>query len=323
MNVTPFGTTTRGQPVQRISLAQGHLAVALLTWGAVLQSVRLAGVPYDLTLGADSLAPYEDAMLHHGSLIGPVVNRLTNATAPIAGQNHRFEVNFNGAHTLHAGAAGTQRKVWDLHQATATSCTLGLTLPDGEGGFPGLRHVTARFTLSDSATLRLEVTTTTDKATLVNFANHSYWNLDGSGTLAGHKLQIAADHILPTDANFIPTGQISPVAGTEFDFRTAQPLAPGKPPLDNCYALGQERVLPRDVLWLTGASGVKLTVATSEPGVQVYDARNAARPGGPTYEGLAIEAQGWPDAPNKPGFPGIELAAGATVTQITEWRLQR
>ena len=199
----------------------------------------------------------------------------------------------------------------------------GLDLPDGEGGFPGNRRITARFTLIAPATLHLSVTTSTDAPTLINVANHSYWNLDGSQSLAGHRLRIAADHFLPTTADFTPTGEIAAAAGTMHDFRTPREIAPENPAFDTNFCLSQRRQPLRDVLWLTGSEGVEMTVATTEPGLQIYDARDARRPGGPAYEGLAIEAQGWPDAPNHPDFPPITLAPGETCRQETRFSFRR
>lgn len=321
--IEAFGTTATGQAVRKITLRAGEITASVLTWGAVLQSVRLAGVGHDLTHGSERLADYEGDMRYHGSLIAPVVNRLTDASAPVGGKPCRFEVNFNGRHSLHSGSAGTHLKVWDLVSATETEAVLALDLPDGEGGFPGNRRVEARFSVVAPATLRMAVTVASDRPTIWNAANHSYWNLDGSEGWAGHRLRIAADHYLPTDADFIPTGEIAPVAGTVFDFRQARTVAPLSPDLDNCFCVSRGAVPLREVLWLTGTSGLTLTVATTEAGVQVYDGRHAVRPGHAPFEGLAIEAQGWPDAPNKAGFPAIDLEAGETRTQITEWRLSR
>ncbi len=308
-----FGTTTTGEAVEKITLSAGDLTVAILTWGAVIQSVRLAQIPYDLTLGSETLADYEGPLRYHGSIIAPVVNRLTHAQAPLGDETLNFQVNFNGQHTLHSGDAGTHLKVWQLIHASQTECLLALTLPDGEGGFPGTRRIQALFQLEAPASLRLTITTTTDADTLLNATNHSYWNLDGSADFTGHSLRIKADHYLPATEEFIPTGEIRPVADM-FDFRNPKPITPQTPDLDNCFCLSQAQQPLRDVLTLTGRSGTKMTVATTEPGIQIYDCRHDH------YKGLAIEAQGWPDAPNKPGFPPITLAAGETLSQITEWR---
>ena len=318
-----FGTTPSGEAVQSITLTAGDLTVRLLTWGAILQSVRLAGVAHDLTLGSDHLADYLGDLMHHGSLIGPVVNRLTNATAVIAGVPHQFEVNFNDRHTIHSGSTGTHRQNWAILSAGASSCTLGLTLPDGQGGFPGLRQISAEFTLTAPATLTMTLRASTDADTILNFANHSYWNLDGTPVFTGHHLRIAAEAFLPNDADFKPTGEVRAVKDTDMDFRQSRPVVPAAPDLDTCFVLGRARQGLREVLWLTGASGLTLTLATTEPGVQVYDARGAQRPGRAAYEGLAIEAQGWPDAPNHPDFPQITVTPGTDFAQVTQWRLSR
>lgn len=320
--ISTFGTTSAGALVQKIVLSQGDLTVGLLTWGAVLQSVRLRGVAHDLTLGSESLADYEGPMRHHGSLIAPVANRIGQARAMIAGRVHHFEKNCLDQHCLHSGSAGTQLKVWHLDATTERSATLSLSLPDGEGGFPGNRHVTAHFSLSEPATLRLDITASTDAPTLWNATNHSYWNLDGTEDWAGHSLQTDAAHWLPTTAEDRPTGEIRPTAGGEMDFRTLRHITPGAPLFDNNFCLSRQAEPLRPVLHLKGQSGVSLTVASTEPGVQVYDGRNAQRPGHGPHEGLAIETQRWPDAPSFANFPPIDLVPGAPVTQSTEWRFQ-
>lgn len=317
--VTPFGTTSDGQEVQRIVIAGAELSASILTWGAVLQGVWLEGVPYNLTPGSASLTDYEGSMQYHGSLVAPVINRLSGARAVVDGVERQFEPNQDGRITLHCGGAGTHRKVWRIKDVSAEAVTLVVDLPDGEGGFPGNRVMTARFSVAGAA-LRMEVTATTDAVTLMNVANHSYWNLDGTPTWAGHQLQIMAEEVLPTDADFVPTGEVLSVAGTAFDFRTARKIMPGQTWLDNSFCLGRERVALREVLVLTGVSGVRMSLATTEPAVQVYDGRAAVRPGHAAHEGLAIEAQNWPDAPNKPGFPSIDLPPGETYRQVTEWR---
>ena len=320
--VTEFGTTASGKVVQKITLDSGELTVCVLTKGATLQSVRLKGVAHDLTLGSDLLSDYEGKMRSFGALVAPVVNRLSEATAPIGGKPYEFEPNQSARHTLHSGSAGTHHKVWTLGAVTPTAATLSLDLPAGEGGFPGNRHLSATFSLT-ATTLRLEVTATTDALTLFNAANHSYWNLDGTETWAGHTLRVAADRYLPTTEDFTPTGQIADVSGTDFDLRQPRAISPGVNIYDTNFCLSQTRQPLREVLWLKGTSGLILTIATTEPGIQVYDGRNAIRPGKVAYEGLAIEAQNWPDPPNHPGFPSIELAQGETYSQITEWRFAR
>ena len=317
--VTEFGTTAGGQKVQRITLEDGDLTVAVLTKGATLQSVRLRGVPHDLTLGSELLADYEGGMRHHGALVAPVVNRFTGARAPIGGKTFQFEANQSARHTLHFGSLGTQHKIWKIAAVSDRSVTLTVDLPAGEGNMPGLRPVRVTFAVTKRG-LQLEVTASTDALTLFNAANHSYWNMDGSDSWAGHSLQIAADSYLPVTPDITPTGEIAAVGGTIFDLRRPRAITPGVDSYDHNFCLSDGQQPLRDVLWLKGASGLTMTLATTEAGVQVYDGRNALRPGRGRYEGLAIEAQNWPDAPNHQGFPSIELAPGATYHQITEWR---
>ncbi len=318
--ITSFGTTASGIEVKRITVTKDGLSASILTKGATLQSVRLAGVDHDLTLGSDDLAEYEGKLRHHGSLVAPVVNRFTDGHATIGGKAYAFEKNQNGIHTLHSGAAGTQHKVWNVVAADASSVTLGLDLPDGEGNFPGNRPVQVRFSIQSGPVLRMEVTATTDALTLFNVANHSYWNMDGSENWAGHSLQIAAATYLPTTDSFAPTGEIADVTGTQMDFRRGRKITQADTVLDHNFCLSGGRQPLRDVLWLTGSSGLTMTIATTEAGIQLYDGRASIRPGHSTYEGLAIEAQNWPDAPNHAGFPSIELKPGETYSQITEWR---
>lgn len=320
--MTLFGTTANGHPVHRMTMAAGDLSVTVLSLGAILQDVRLAGVAYGLTLGSDVLADYEGPMRYHGPVCGPVVNRISGATAPIGDKIMRLEAN-EGPHTLHGGSAGTHRKPWDIVATGADHANLSLSLPDGDGGFPGNRQITAHWAIVAPATLRMTLTATTDAPTLMNLANHSYWNLDGSGRWDGHRLRVAADRMLPTTAAFIPTGEVADVTGTPYDMRVLREIRAANPPLDNNFCLSDRCGPLRDVLWLRGRSGVEMTVATTQPGIQVFDGRNARRPGRATYEGLAIEAQHWPDAPNHPGFPAITLAPGQTYRQITEWRFAR
>ena len=320
VEITEFGRTRAGAAVRVATLRSGALTVRVLTLGATLQDLRLAGVGRGLTLGSGSVADYEGAMRFHGSLIAPVANRIGGNRAEAGGQVLRFDPGPEQPNILHSGAAGTHLKLWSMEESGPDAVTLALDLPDGEGGFPGNRTVRATYSLSEPDCLRLEVVAETDRPTLFNAANHSYWNLDGSESWQGHRLEIAADHYLPATGDVLPTGEIAPVAGTAFDFRAGKLAGPGKPPLDHCFCLSDRRVALRPVLTLTGATGVAMTFSTTEPGVQVYDGRGAARPGRQAGEGVAIEAQGWPDAPNHPGFPSILLRPDETYRQITEWR---
>ena len=310
-----FGTTKDGKTAHTIVLRAGDLTVTLLTYGARVQDLRLAGIDHGLTVGSEDLANYEGAMLYHGAIVGPVANRISTARVRLDGMMYELERNNGQAH-LHSGSEGSHAQVWDVVETTAASATLSLDMPDGFAGLPGRRRVTAQFTLTAPATLTLTLTATSDGTTLMNLANHSYWNLDGSGTWHGHSLRIAADHYLPIDDAVCPTGDVADVTGTGMDFRTATVLGAQTPPLDHNFCLSDGLEPLRDVLWLAGQGGVRMVMATTMPGMQVFDGR-------PDHDALAIEAHHWPDAPNHAHFPQIKLAAGATYQQITRWSFAR
>lgn len=319
--ITPFGTANGGQAVQAITLRHGSLTARVLTWGAVLQGLWLEGIGHSLTLGSDSLADYEGAMRHHGSIIGPVANRISGAQARIGDQTCRFEANQDGRICLHSGWAGTHRQVWELRAADDASVTLAIRLADGTGGFPGTRLIEARYALEAGA-LTLTIRAETDRLTPMNIAHHGYWTLDGGPTWAGHRLRIAADHYLPVTPDFLPTGQIAPVSGA-MDFRQKQVIRPGEPALDHNFCLSRDRQPLRDVACLTGQNGLTLTLATTEPGLQIYDGRDAIRPLMGRYEGLALEPQFWPDALAQAEFPSVLLYPGQEWLQQTRWRFGR
>ncbi len=314
-----FGTASTGEDVHAITLSDGALRVTLLTWGAIVQDVRLAGVDRSLTLGSDNIADYEGEMRHHGSLIGPIANRISTARVKIDGMMHELERNQDGRIHLHSGARATHRRLWQVAAHSASHAVLTCDLLDGETGLPGNRTIMATFRVAGDR-LSLDITGTTDAKTLMNFANHSYWNFDGTADWSGHRLWVNAPRCLPTDADYCATGEILDVAGTDLDFRTPRAIAPKSPWLDNNFCLSDTPAPLRDVLTLTGASGVGMTVATDQTGIQVYDGRDAIRPGHANFEGLAIEAQGWPDAPTHRAFPSIEVTPDQPYTQSTTFR---
>lgn len=317
-----FGTSSTGTDVEKITLAAGDLSVSILTWGAIIQDVRLAGVDRSLTLGSENLADYESALCHHGSLIGPIANRISNARVKIEGMMYELERNQDGTIHLHSGAQATHRRNWTLADHSDTHATLTCDLRDGECGLPGNRSITVTYRVTAPATLSMEVTGTTDTTTAMNFANHSYWNLDGSNSWDGHVLWVDANSYLPCTAQHFPTGEISDVTDTAMDLRTPQKITANSHSFDTNFCLSDHREPLRDVLSLLGTSGTKMTIATTEPGIQVYDNRDGARPSRSAFEGLAIEAQLWPDAPNNPDFPSILLTPDESYAQITTWRFE-
>lgn len=328
---TMFGTTRHGETVDRVVLSNGTLSAAILTYGAALQDVRLTGTDYPLTIGSTDLADYEGDMRYTGTLIGPVINRIRNARATIDGTEHRFQTNLNGRHTIHSGSESTQEAVWTIDDLSDTHVDLSLALEDGRGGFPGNRRLTARFKVQDAAlTMTLQVQT--DATTMINLANHSYWRLDAGPTYAGHTLTIGADRYLPLTSENLPTGKIADVTGTELDFRKGRALrADATDRLDVNFCVSEHRVPLRDVATLRAPSGLTMTMATTEPGLQIFDGHILGLPKVSgldgerlqPFAGLAMEAQFWPDATNNPDFPSVLLHPDEPWEQITQWRFAR
>lgn len=328
---SPFGTTQAGEAVDRITLRSNQLTVQILTWGAVLQDVRLDGAAQPLTLGSPDMAAYEGRMKSFGAVMGPVVNRIRDARAPIAGVMHQFEANMDGQHTKHGGSHGTQTRVWDVIAGDDDHVTLESVLQDGLSGFPGDRVIHATYRV-DGPLLTLDLHGTTTKPTLMNLANHSYWNLDGTSSVAGHRLEIDAEEITDSDDTLMVTGTTLPVAGTRFDFREIGLFAPRPDArFDLNYCLSDRRRPLTFACALTGLSGVHMEMSTTEPGLQVFDQGSfttdpfPSHSGAPypRYTGIALEAQGWPDAANHPNFPSIEVTPDSPYHQITTWRFSR
>jgi aldose 1-epimerase len=326
----PFGTTQNGQPIQAITLTAGDLTATILTRGAVLQDVRLKDVPYSLTLGSDDAQAYDGTLKYYGALVGPVANRLSKSEALLDGKVLKLQEN-EGTTSLHGGPDGMHADVWRVTDQTTNSATLALDLPDGKGGYPGNRTITARFTITAPAQLTLEISATTDALTLINIANHSYWNLDGTRSISGHVLTVPANRYTSIDALSIPTG-VEPVEGTGFDLRAGAKigLTEGQR-IDHNFCLDGDEGTLKTAATLTGKSGVSLTIETTEIGLQVFDAAPISsgdfigHTGAPygAFCGVALEAQRWPDAPNQKGFPSCVLRPEDTYQQTTRWTFSR
>ncbi len=324
MSIQTFGYGADGRRVDAIRLSSGRLSATILTRGSVIQDVRLEGVGHSLTFGASSVAAYEGPFAYFGSMVGPVANRIAGAEATIGESPFRFAAN-EGTTLLHGGEGGLHTRHWAVEAANDRELRLGLVLGDGDDGFPGRRVLRAAWHV-DGATLGLDLTATTDAPTLINLANHGYWNMDGTPSVVGHRLRIAADHYLPVDNALIPTGEVRAVQGA-FDLRGGRALD-GSERFDHNFCLANAPRALTEAATLTGRSGVTMTIATTEPGLQVYDAArlstapqrgHSGQPYG-AHAGVAMEPQRWPDAPHHPAFPSILLHQGETYRQQTEWR---
>lgn len=324
--IEPFGYTDTGQLVHVVTLSKGRLTVRLLSYGGILQDLRLAGHDPSLVLGFTELGPYQREGGFIGATAGRYANRIAGGHLKVDGAVFQLDQNFRDRHTLHGGHISTGRQLWDIDGQGPDNVRFVLTLPDGHMGFPGQLKVALDWRLSEDATLCLQISAQTDKPTVCNFAHHSYFNLTGRADMAGHHLNIAAEAYLPVDEDLIPTGEVTPVAGTEFDFRAPRQLPAGLP-LDANFCLADARQPVRPVAWLTTDHGPHLEVCTTEPGLQVYDGAhlctNSTGLNGAAYgpfAGLALEPQLWPDAPHHPHFPAAVLRPGEVYTQQTEFR---
>jgi aldose 1-epimerase len=323
------GALPDGRAVRAVRLESARLTATLWDHGARLQDLRVAGDDLPRVLGAPDPAQYGGALKFFGPIVGPVANRIRGARFEIDGTSHEVEANQDGRHALHSGAAGLHDRIWEIEDASATAATFAISLPDGEGGYPGARRVRVRWSVAGPV-LRLEMEATSDRATPLSLAHHPFWTVQEPRGWAGQRLEIAADRYLPVDGETIPTGKVVPVAGTPFDFRRPRVLDPGTlPPLDHNFCLSRRPVPLRRVCRLDSpGTGRSLEIATTAPGLQVFDMRALRVEETPTLHGgpypamaaLAIEPQMWPDALGRRHWPDIVLAPGKRFAQVTQYR---
>lgn len=331
-----FGATEEGEAVQRFSITGGGLEAQIMTWGATLQDLRLAGHEPPLVLGYERFEDYPACSPYMGATVGRCANRIRDGRFTIAGKRHQADANFLGKHALHGGSKGFATRVWDVALHGRDYVTLSLHATDGEMGFPGAIDITCTYRLKIPGTLSIEFVATADEPTLCNLAHHSYFNLDdgGSGDILDHRLMLNASAYLPVDDEMIPTGLVQPVDGTPFDFRFAREIRmeiEGEQlPYDHNFCLTAARGPLHQAAWVQGAaSGVEMEVWTTEPGVQFYAGHKVARDAighdGRRYRahaGFCLEPQVWPDSPNRPYFPQAILWPGEIYRQTTEYRFR-
>ena len=264
-----------------------------------------------------------------GKVHGRYANRIAHGRFKLDGKEYQLPVNLP-PHCLHGGSGGIQNHIWTLGTTTPDSAEFKYVSADGECGFPGELTIVALYEWTDQFELRLKLRATTNATTVLNLTNHTYWNLGGhnSGSILNHLLQLNAGNYLPSDSTLIPTGELAPVEGTPMDFRTAKPigrdmntdfeaLRNGKG-YDHCWAIdGADGTLRQAATLTHPTSGRTLTVLTDQPGMQVYGGNwLQGCPRGKDgyhyrdYDGVAIECQNYPDAPNKPQFPSAILRPG-------------
>ncbi|MGB8753288.1 MAG: aldose epimerase family protein [Candidatus Sulfotelmatobacter sp.] len=333
----PFGHTPEGTPVEMYTLADGEIEARIMTYGGIVVSLRTPdrnGKLDDIVLGCDSVEKYVVQTAHFGGIIGRYANRIAHGTFQLDGQTYSIPKN-DGDNALHGGIRGFDKVVW-----TAKEITDGIELTyvskDGDQGFPGTLATTVRYTLSGSA-LRIDYSATTDKDTVLNLTNHSYFNLagQGNGDILRHVVKIDASRFTPVDATLIPTGELKPVEGTPFDFRTPHVVGERIDADDAQLRLGHgydhNFVLDHPAGQLAEAAEVYepttgriLRVSTTEPGLQFYTGNHLdgsiTGKDGRVYKArfaLCLETQHFPDSPNHPSFPSTELKPGQKFHSVT------
>ena len=342
-------TTTKvmfqGKPVEMVTLKnKSGMEVQAISYGGIITSLKVpdrAGTLADVVLGFDQSNQYfaEPTPPFFGAIVGRYGNRIAKGEFAIDFKKYPLAKN-NGPNHLHGGNKGFDKVLWNVatkETPAGSAAVFTRTSPDGEEGYPGNLAVTVTYTLSEKNELIIDYHATTDKPTVVNLTQHSYFNLagEGSGDILGHELMLNADRYTPVNDTLIPTGELAPVAGTPFDFR--KPTAIGaridqdNPQLKNGKGYDHNWVLNRKGTGLELAarltdpkSGRTLEISTTEPGVQFYTGNfldgTIKGKNGHVYglrSGLCLETQHFPDSPNQKNFPSTELRPGKAYDSRT------
>lgn len=312
-------------------------------YGGTLLSLRVPdrhGRLTDVVLGFDDPMAYLGDHPKFGTLIGRYGNRIAQGRFTLDGQTYQLACT-DGPHHLHGGMEGFDRKLWTAETISTPrgeSLQLRYLSPDGEEGYPGNLHVSVRFTLTENNALRIAYQATTDQATVVNLTHHSYFNLSGAGDVRKHELQIKAGYYHPVDKTGLPTGEITSVVDTVFDFRESRALGTGldsddaqiklRQGYDHNFVLshGDEPLAEAIALVRDPRSGRQMEVFTTQPGLQLYTANflsDTPGKGGEIYQpyaALCLETQHYPDAPNQPEAPSTVLRPGETYQHAVVYR---
>jgi aldose 1-epimerase len=332
-----FGHTSEGTLVDLYSLADGKVEVRIMTYGGIIVSLRAPdrkGKFEDVVLGCDSVEKYEAQTAHFGGIVGRYANRIAHGTFQLDGHTYSIPKN-DGGNSLHGGIRGFDKVVWDAKQIP-DGIELTYVSKDGDQGFPGTLATTVRYSLSRGA-LRIEYFATSDKDSVLNLTNHSYFNLAGQGKddILGHVLKIDASRMTPVDAALIPTGELKSVEGTPFDFRASHAIGERINADDAQLHLGHgydhnfvldhpEGELAEAAEVYDPGSGRILKVLTTEPGLQLYTGNlldgSITGKKGRVYNrrfAFCLETQHFPDSPNHAGFPTTELKRGQRFHSVT------
>jgi aldose 1-epimerase len=339
----PFGQVD-GKPVVLYLLKNAAgMEVTITNYGGTITSIKVPDRDKNLgnvVLGFDNVASYQATTSYFGALIGRYGNRIGKAQFQLDGKLYQLQAN-EGPNLLHGGTVGFNKRLWDVKDIStpkAPALELHYLSPDGEMGFPGNLEVTVRYTLDAKNALQIEYSAVTDKPTVLNLTNHTYFNLVGAGkeSVLKHRLTIRADHFTPIDNGLIPTGVVQSVDGTPFDFRRGniigsrinddnEQLKLGKG-YDQNFVLNERPAKDWAVKVEDPSSGRVMEVFTDQPGVQFYTGNfldGSAQGVGGFFKfrsALCLETQHYPDSPNHPNFPSAVLRPGETYHSITVYR---
>ena len=335
-----FGTTAEGADVDLYTLTNDcGMTVQITNYGGIVKSIVVPdrnGNSDDIVLGFDSFDGYLHQDAYIGAIIGRVCNRIGGAKFMLGGIIYPVTPN-GGTYQLHGGEMGFNRKIWDaemFRENDALCLSLHYLSPDGEEGYPGNLDVRAIYKLTNDNTLHLHFEATTDKPTPVSLTNHSYFNLAGesAGTIYDHELILSADFFTAVNEDYIPTGELLPVKGTDLDFTESHRIGERIGNLcmgyDNNYVVRSHGDSPGLIAMVyEPGTGRQMEVYSSEPGVQLYTSNwfdgSLKGKDGKIYgkhAAFCLETQHFPDSPNQPGFPSVILRAGETYRSETIWK---
>lgn len=325
-----------GTDVREFEITDGKLRVTLMEYGATIHELVFDGV--DCVAGYDTLEGYISGDSNQGATVGRYANRIGNARFCLDGREYEVGANERGVTMLHGGFVGFVHRMFRGEKLSDTAVKFTIESPDGEGGFPGNLIMSVTFSVEND-TLKLYYQAESDKATIVNFTNHAYFNL-GSENCLDTELKIDAKYITPVDSNLIPTGELMEVAGTDFDFTAAKPIGKdingGHPQLklgggyDHNFVLGDKKEYKKDCITAyCKDSGITMTCSTDLPGVQLYTSCVLDEPCGKggkpltKFYAFCLETQYYPDTPNKPSFPSCRIDANEKFTSVTEYSFKK
>jgi aldose 1-epimerase len=345
IQVEEFGKMPDGTPVKRYTLKNRNGLIAkVMEYGAILTELWVPdrnGRSGNVVAGFDNLPQYLQGHPYFGATTGRYANRIANGRFSLEGKEYKLAAN-NGANALHGGLKGFDKQLWKSEPLETKPGQISVRFTylskDGEEGYPGNLNTTVIYTLTDKDELIIDYSASTDKPTVVNLTNHSYFNLGGGADIIGHEVRINADRYTPVNDQLIPTGELAPVQGTPLDFRKPavigdriDQLKPVPGGYDHNFVLNREGPgLQFAAVVIDPKSGRKLEVLTTEPGMQLYTGNfldgKLKGVNGVTYHrhsGLCLETQHFPDSPNQPKFPSTTLLPGAEFKSSTVFRFSK